>query len=284
MEHKPRVIGITGHPASGKDTIADYLATRGFTKISLGDVIREQMTALGIPLDREHMSEFARKMRAEKGNRYPVDDMVERITGDTVVAGIRNTSELEALKTVLGGSFTLIAVETPLAVRYERARLRRREGDEISFEQFKLEDERERAAQSGSHEVDLVIKAANTILANDGTMEDLFRKVDEFIKRSGKFYRVTVGGIGIYEAVDRDCPKDDPRRASKPDGSWLPKKGADFPGAISLWSEYGFWKYKESGLMDWHTSVVSGEVKVTEYPHPEEVLYEDEFQVILENL
>lgn len=96
-----------------------------------------------------------------------------------------------------------------------------------------------------------------------------------------KFYRVTVDGLGIYEAVDQDCPKDDPRRTNKPDGSWLPKKGLDYPGAISYWSEFGFDRYRKSGLMDWHTSVVKGEVEVAEISRPPEVLYEDEYQIII---
>lgn len=96
------------------------------------------------------------------------------------------------------------------------------------------------------------------------------------------FYRVKVGDIGIYEAVDRDCPKGDPRRENKPDGGWLPKKGIDFPGAISYWTEYGWKQYRDSGLFDWHASVVNGEVTVEKLEErPKEVLYEDEFQIIV---
>ena len=97
-----------------------------------------------------------------------------------------------------------------------------------------------------------------------------------------KFYRVTVGDIGIYEAVDRDCPKGDPRRANKPDGGWLPKKGMDFPGAVSYWTEHGWKTYQDSGLYKWHTSVVSGKVMIEEIDErPEEVLYEDAYQIIV---
>ena len=102
MERNLRVIGITGHPASGKDTIADYLATRGFAKISLGDIIRRDMTALGIPIDRAHMSEFARKVREERGNGYLTEETVKAITGDTVIAGVRNTEEVKIFKEKLG--------------------------------------------------------------------------------------------------------------------------------------------------------------------------------------
>ena len=96
-----------------------------------------------------------------------------------------------------------------------------------------------------------------------------------------KLYRFQVGDIGIYEAVDRDCPRDDKRRASKPDGSWLPKIGNNYPGAISFWKEFGRNKYEESGLKTWHKTVVLGEVQVIERSLEQiEVLYEDEFQVI----
>lgn len=96
------------------------------------------------------------------------------------------------------------------------------------------------------------------------------------------FYRVTVDGVGIYEAVDRDCSKGDPRRVNKPDGSWLPKKGLDYPGAISYWTEAGWKKYQESGLYDWHKSVVDGPVTVeTLAEKPQTVFHEDDLQIIV---
>ena len=96
-----------------------------------------------------------------------------------------------------------------------------------------------------------------------------------------KFYRIVVDNIGIYEAVDRDCPKNDSRRENKPDGSWLPKKGLDYPGAISFWSEIGLKKYRESGLMGWHQSVVKGRVRIITINRPKMILYEDKFQIII---
>lgn len=94
------------------------------------------------------------------------------------------------------------------------------------------------------------------------------------------FYRVISGNLGIYEAVDKDCPKTDSRRSNKPDGSWLPKVGMNYPGAISFWKDFGFSKYIESGLLNWHTSVVNEPVFVQTIKKPDHVLYEDEFQII----
>lgn len=87
--------------------------------------------------------------------------------------------------------------------------------------------------------------------------------------------------VGIYEAVFRDCPKEDPRRGNKPDGSWLARVGEAYPGGVSYWTEEGWRVYQESGLFAWHTSVVRGEVVVLELAHePEDVVYRDEYQVI----
>lgn len=95
------------------------------------------------------------------------------------------------------------------------------------------------------------------------------------------WYRVTVNGVGIYEVVDRDCPRDDVRRQEKPDGSWLPKVGSNYPGAVSYWTEFGWKKYNESGLFDWHKSVITGAVRVERLDEKlNGILYEDDYQVI----
>ena len=96
-----------------------------------------------------------------------------------------------------------------------------------------------------------------------------------------KLYRFQVEENGIFEAVEIDCPRDDRRRANKPDGSWLPKVGERYPGAISFWKPEGKAKYEDSGLLNWHKSVVKNQVTVIEADLSElEVLYEDEYQVI----
>lgn len=96
------------------------------------------------------------------------------------------------------------------------------------------------------------------------------------------YYRVTVDGIGIYAAVDRDCPRGSDCREDKPDGGWLPKEGPKYPGAISYWTEFGWEKYNDSGLFSWHKSVVKGNVNIeTQEEKPDDILHEDEYQIIV---
>lgn len=94
------------------------------------------------------------------------------------------------------------------------------------------------------------------------------------------FYRFECDGLGIYEAVARDCPEGDLRRQHKPDGSWLTKVGADFPQAISFWTRQGFLKYQSSMLRNWHLSVVNGPIDMHLARRPQNILYQDEYQII----
>ena len=94
------------------------------------------------------------------------------------------------------------------------------------------------------------------------------------------YFRFCAGELGIYAAVERDCPRSDPRRKDKPDGSWLPKAGPLYAGAISFWTPTGLEKYLRSGLQDWHRRVVQEPLRVLVATNIDPVLYQDEFQVI----
>lgn len=94
------------------------------------------------------------------------------------------------------------------------------------------------------------------------------------------YLRFVAGNLGIYEAVDRDCPRDDRRRQLKPDGSWLPRVGAKYPGAISFWTKLGLEQYLRSGLQEWHRSVLAEPLFVISASSIEKPVYEDPYQVI----
>ncbi len=97
-----------------------------------------------------------------------------------------------------------------------------------------------------------------------------------------EYYRFITNGVGIYEAISKGVEINDFRRLNKPDGSWLPRKGLDFPGAISFWTNKGLKKYLDSGMLKWHKSVIKGNVEIVVIDRPTEILYEDEYQIILD--
>ena len=183
QKNMSKVIGVTGHPASGKDTVADYLVSRGFTKISGGDILREEMIELGIPTDRSHIQEYVKEMRKKYGNGYPSEETINRIKGDTVISGVRNSEEVRIFREKLGKDFKLVAVEAPLEVRYSWAKERGRIGDDVSFERFKTEEEVDRSSDSGSHEVDLIINQSDFKIINNAGKKELFNEVDKIISK-----------------------------------------------------------------------------------------------------
>jgi dephospho-CoA kinase len=172
-----KVIGVTGHPSSGKDTVAEYITAKGFEHYSMGDTIRKDMRVLGLPTDRSSINKYVVERRKKDGVSYPAPEMAEAIKGNAVFSGVRNTAEVNIFKNKFGDNFTLIAVEAPIQTRYEWAKARGRAGDDIAFEQFKKEEEQERSG-SEFHQVDMVINSADHLVLNDGTKEHLYTKID----------------------------------------------------------------------------------------------------------
>ena len=177
-----RVLAVVGQPGAGKDEAADYLATKYFVKTGGGDFMRGELRKLGMPTDREAVNKFAKEQRKIHGNAYPYNNgMLDDIRVNTVISGIRNTEELSLLKEKFGSKFKLIAVIAPIELRYQRIHGRGREGDLISFEEFKAQEEMERSDSSGSHEVDALLEQADCFIDNAGSKEDLYKNIDQVL-------------------------------------------------------------------------------------------------------
>lgn len=175
------IIGLAGHPSSGKDTAGRYLEKKGFFHISCGDLLRAEMTKLGMPIDRPSVRKFVTEKRKQLGAHYPVDIAAQFFKDKTVITGFRNRAEVNYLKERYTTNFILIGIEAPLKVRYERALGRNREGDNISFEDFQKHEEAERNAHPESHELDNVLAEADISIENDGSQEDLYTKIENIL-------------------------------------------------------------------------------------------------------
>jgi dephospho-CoA kinase len=187
------IIGLVGQPSSGKDVASDYLVGRGWKHISTGDILREEMRKRNIPIDRPHMHDFAITIRNERGLDYPAPEAVaiaeewlaknssNEMDYGIVISGMRNLLEIQTLRTRFGSDFLLVVVEVSLEVRYARALDRNRTGDNISFKEFKHQEDIERKNSSNAYALDAVIAAADIILKNNGTKEEFFLNIDALI-------------------------------------------------------------------------------------------------------
>ena len=145
--------------------------------------MREQ----NVSTDRTHTYAFVKAMRLEYGNSFPAGEIVRRVTGapsdDIIISGLRNLSAVDYLHKNFGRTFFLVAIDSPLEMRYERVLSRKRPGDVTTFEQFKEEQDRERNDGTGAHEMDKVIAAADATIENVGTEEELFLKLDMLLMK-----------------------------------------------------------------------------------------------------
>lgn len=140
----PRIIGIAGTNGAGKDTLGELLAERrGYKFRSVSDILREELTAQGIPHEREHMRALSTKWANEHGfgvlsvktiDAYVEEEKREGYSG-LAIGSIRRPAEAAAIHAEGG---IVIWIDADKRRRYDRiqANSRGRTDDEHSFEDW----------------------------------------------------------------------------------------------------------------------------------------------------
>ena len=174
-----KLIAVVGQAGSGKDTAANYIAKKyDYKHISTADILREYITSKKLGnLTRRNMSEVVEKLRIENGNAILVKMALKNEDADKIVlSALRNPEESRLVKE-LGG--VLIDTKADLKSRYKRNKKRSRQGDSVSFEEFKNIEDRENTNKNfGINEVEAM---SDYTLNNNGTYEDFYAQLDEII-------------------------------------------------------------------------------------------------------
>ncbi len=178
-----KIIGLTGFPLSGKDTVAQYLVTKSFKMLSAGDIIRTAMRAEGLRLDRASIQAYVTRQRALRGDAYVDEEMLPHITGNTVISAFREMAGVDFFRKKFPGDFILLEVAAPIELRYARAQMRQREGDIISLDEFKAQETYELSAPGYS--MQQVLDAADARIENSGSEVDLFKQLDIILEKYG---------------------------------------------------------------------------------------------------
>lgn len=172
--NKPQLIGIAGSFASGKDTVAHRLVEDfGFTHVSTGDMVREISLRERDSIERYVLHEVADKHRKQDGAGVFVRHALTK-PRPLVITGIRALGEAKELK-AHGG--TLLFIDAPVEVRYERMKARLRDAEtELSLEQFHRNEEKEWHAGETDADFNLRDIKAMADVTIDNTLP-----VDDFI-------------------------------------------------------------------------------------------------------
>ena len=177
-----QVLAFVGAPAAGKTEAASVAKTLGIPIITMGDVVRAELRRRGLPLSDENAGTIASELRAQEG----MDAIAKRciphiraIAGKKaviVIDGIRGISEVETFKKEFGTDFTLVRVDAPLNLRYERIKTRGRGDDSLSIEEFKTREERENEWGLGE-----AMKNADKVITNTDSRELFKEQIEEIL-------------------------------------------------------------------------------------------------------
>ncbi len=179
-----KVIGITGLNAAGKGTFAEQLKKHGYEYYSLSDILREVLRKKNVEINRENLVKVGNEMREKHGAGALGLKLVEKFQNSDhdkfIVDSIRNPSEVDELRKIPG--FTLVVIEADPNKRYERAMARGRNENASTFDEFITQENKEKSNNEKGQQLHKCIEKADTIINNDGSIEELEKKADDFLE------------------------------------------------------------------------------------------------------
>ncbi len=183
MQQKKLVMGITGTNGAGKGTVVDYLIKKkGFKHFSASGLITEELIKKNRPVNRDNMILMGNELRAKNGANYLARELLRRASkekANSIIESIRTPGEVEELKKNNG---ILIAVEANQRLRYERNLKRGSAKDKVSFEEFVAQEKQEMVSDDPNKQnLSACKKAADYVIENNGTIDELNQKVEELL-------------------------------------------------------------------------------------------------------
>ena len=186
VEREIQVLAFLGAPAAGKTVAAAVAKDMGIPVITMGDVVRRELRTRGLLLSNGNAGRVADELRKIEGAAaiarrcIPVIKNINDLDARTakkstiVIDGIRSMDEVEAFKNEFGTDFRLVRIDAPIAIRYERIKIRARGDDILHLDDLKVREEREK--RWGMEEA---MQNADKVIMNQGSVEDFKEEIKE---------------------------------------------------------------------------------------------------------
>jgi dephospho-CoA kinase len=174
------IIGLTGTFGSGKGSVAEILKEKGFVYYSCSDYLRGELKKKGIETTIPNLAKLGNEIRAEFGageiSKRLLKQIKEANVENAIVDSLRHPEEINALSEE--GNFVLFAIDADIKLRYKRVSERKRIGDNVTFEEFTKQEKQQMKGIGTNMQLSNAIKMADYLILNNGTLEELRKKID----------------------------------------------------------------------------------------------------------
>jgi len=179
------VIGITGMPGSGKNTVREIVRKFGYPIVVMGDEVRAEAKRRKMNPTPENIGKIMLQIRAEEGPGVLAKRCIPKVEAAdsqvVIIDGIRSPEEAAEFRKKFPG-FRIIAIHASPETRFNRLVRRGRSDDPKDWEAFIQRDRRELSVGLGE-----VIATADRKVVNEGTKSqlrgELRRILEEIMER-----------------------------------------------------------------------------------------------------
>jgi dephospho-CoA kinase len=182
------IVAITGMPGAGKSTAAKALVARGWKRVVMGDVIREETRRRGLTPDSKHTGEVMKQLRRQRGEAAVAELCLETIrkagSDRVVVDGIRSMPEVETLRK--SADVILIVVHASQRRRFALLKERGRSDDPLSYEMFLKREERELEVGIGDAIALADEMVSNEHVAPEKLASEIVDAVDRWVEQNAR--------------------------------------------------------------------------------------------------
>lgn len=142
---RPIIIAMTGTSGSGKGTIVELLTEKHqFQHFSFREFLVKEIVARKLPVNRDTMREVGNELRTQHGGEYIAYMLLKeaRESGkNAVLESVRAPFEINFFG--LESDVSLLAIDAPIKLRYQRVHARGTETDNVTEEEFILQEQKE---------------------------------------------------------------------------------------------------------------------------------------------